>query len=55
MDVTNSAVEHINRKLYDFGNRTTVVKHAQLRMKCSWLSGHLYKVHVLDSPMSMWF
>ena len=25
-------------------------KHTQLRMKCSLLSGHLYDLHVVDSP-----
>ena len=40
----------INRKLFKYGNRTSAVKHAQLRMKCSLLSGHLYDLHVVDSP-----
>ena len=39
----------MNRKLYEYGNRTTAVKHAQLRMKCNLLSGHLYDLHVVDS------
>ena len=29
------------------GDKTTAVKHAQLRMKCSLLSGHLYDLHVV--------
>ena len=29
----NTAVK-MNRKLFEYGNRTTAVKHAQLRMKC---------------------
>ena len=45
----NIAVE-MNRKLFEYGNRVTAVKHAQLRMKCSLLSGHLYDLHVVDSP-----
>ena len=40
----------MNRKLFEYGNRTTAVKHAQLRMKCSLLSEHLYDLHVVDSP-----
>ena len=40
----------MNRKLFEYGNRATAVKHAQLRMKCSLLSGHLYDLHVVDSP-----
>ena len=42
----------MNRKLFEYGNRTTAVKHAQLRMKCGLLSGHLYDLHVVDSPAS---
>ena len=45
----NIAVE-MNRKLFEYGTRATAVKHAQLRMKCSLLSGHLYDLHVVDSP-----
>ena len=33
----------MNRKLFEYGNRTTA-------MKCSLLSGHLYDLHVVDSP-----
>ena len=43
-------VVEMNRKLFEYGNRATAVKHAQLRMKCSLLSGHLYDLHVVDSP-----
>ena len=39
----------MNRKHFEFGNRTSAVKHAQLKMKCSLLSGHLYDLHVVDS------
>ena len=40
----------MNSKLFEYGNRTNAVKHAQLRMKCRLLSGHLYDLHVVDSP-----
>ena len=40
----------MNRKLFEYGNRATAVKHAQLIMKCSFLSGHLYDLHVVASP-----
>ena len=37
-------------ELYYYGNRSTNIKHAQLRMKCSRLNAHLYNLHVVDSP-----
>ena len=40
----------MNRKLFEYGNQATAIKHAQLRTKCSLLSGHLYDLHVVDSP-----
>ena len=49
-DGSNSVVNFVNRKLYELGSRATAIKHAQLRMKCSLLSGHLYELHVLESP-----
>ena len=50
IDDNNNIAVKMNRKLFEYGNRTTTVKHAQLRMKCSLLSGHLYDLHVVDSP-----
>ena len=43
-------IVEMNRKLFEYGNQATAVKHAQLRMKCNLLSGHLYDLHVVDSP-----
>ena len=37
-------------KLFYLGNRETNIKHAQLRLKCSRLNGHLFLLHVIDSP-----
>ena len=50
IDRNDNIVVEMNRKLFEYGNRATAVKHAQLRMKCSLLSGHLYDLHVVDSP-----
>ena len=36
--------------LFYLGPRETAIKHAQLRMSCSWLNGHLYNLHVIESP-----
>jgi hypothetical protein len=36
--------------LYYLGDRSTNVKHAQLRMQCSKLNAHLFSLHVVDSP-----
>ena len=37
-------------ELYYEGSRDTNVKHAQLRMECSKLNGHLFQLHVIESP-----
>ena len=50
IDGNNNIAVKMNRKFFEYGNRTTAVKHAQLRMKCTLLSGHLYDLHVVDSP-----
>ena len=50
IDGNNNITVKTNRKLFEYGNRTTTVKHAQLRMKCSLLSRHLYDLHVVESP-----
>ena len=50
IDRNDNIVVEMNRKLFEYGNRATAVKHAQLRMKCSLLSGHFYDLHVVDSP-----
>ena len=50
IDHNDNIAVKMNRKLFEYGNRTTTVKHTQLRMKCSLLSGHLYDLHVVDSP-----
>ena len=31
-------------------SRSSGIKHAQLRMKCSKLNSHLFSLHVVDSP-----
>jgi hypothetical protein len=36
--------------LYCTGARDTNIKHAQLRMFCSKLNGHLFLLHVIESP-----
>ena len=38
------------KKLFYFGNRLLNIKHAQLRMHCSKLNTHLFKLHVVPSP-----
>jgi len=48
--IDNTIQEPLNKDLYNFGIRSIALKHAQLRMGCSLLSGHLYSLHVLDSP-----
>ena len=50
IDGNNNTAVKMNRKLFEYGNRATAVKLAQLRMKCSLLSGHLYDLHGVDSP-----
>ena len=50
IDGNNNIAVKMNRKLFECGNQTIAVKHAQLRMKCSLLSGYLYDLHVVDSP-----
>ena len=44
--ITDNAVEPVNRNLYNLGNRSTAIKHAQLRMGCSRLNSHLYHLYV---------
>ena len=36
--------------LFYMGNRKMNIIHARMRMKCSILKGHLYNLHVVDSP-----
>ena len=36
--------------LFYHGSRSSGIKHAQLRMKCSKLKFHLFSLHVVDSP-----
>ena len=43
----NAESEIMSNGNADFG---IILRHAQLRMKCSLLSGHLYDLHVIDSP-----
>ena len=40
---------HPNILFYE-GPRDANVKHAQMRMQCSKLNGHLFQLHVTDSP-----
>ena len=37
-------------ELLYFGNRSTAVKHTRLRLGCSRLNAHLFKIGVIDSP-----
>ena len=37
-------------ELYNGFTREANIAHAQLRMQCSNLDGHLYNLHVIDSP-----
>jgi len=40
----------VRNDLYNIGARRVQIVHAQLRMNCSILADHLYKLHVKDSP-----
>ena len=44
-DNSNNIADSTNNKLFEYTNRTTAVKHAQLRIKCRLLSGYLYDIH----------
>ena len=37
IDGNDNIAVKMKRKLFEYGNRTTAVKHAQLRMKCSFI------------------
>ena len=50
LDVINQRQKFIPIKLYQFGQRTQNIKHAQLRLRCSKLNAHLFLLHVKDSP-----
>ena len=54
-DDNNNKAVTMNRKLFEYGNRTTVIKHAQLRMKCSLLIGPLYDMHVVNCQCGFHF
>ena len=51
----NNRISHEQKKsscnqLFQYGERETSVKLAQLRMHCSKLNAHLKELHVVDSP-----
>ena len=46
----NSLMKRPSRSLFYHGSRSSGIKHAQLRMKCSKLNFHLFSLHVVDSP-----
>ena len=46
----NSLMKRPSPSLFYHGSRSSGIKHAQLRMKCSKLNFHLFSLHVADSP-----
>ena len=50
-DYCRDLMSQTKNPLYYYGNRSCSIKHAQLRMQCSKLNYHLFKNHVLDSPV----
>ena len=49
-EYANSLMKRPNKSLFYHGSRSSGIKHAQLRMKCSKLNFHLFSLHVVDSP-----
>ena len=49
-EYANSLMKRPSPSLFYHGLRSSGIKHAQLRMKCSKLSFHLFSLHVVDSP-----
>ena len=45
----NSLKSYKSSDLFNFGERETSIKLAQLRMKCSKLNAHLFDIHVIES------
>ena len=43
-------IKFVPNRLFNYGERITNIICSQLRMKCSNLNGHLYLLHVIDSP-----
>ena len=50
VDFITQSMKHKGNNLFNYGNRTEGIKHAQLRMLCSKLNAHLFSLHVVDSP-----
>ena len=46
----NVLQEYNRMELYNYGDRTENIIHAQLRLNCSNLNHHLFLLHVLDDP-----
>ena len=49
-EYANSLMKRPSPLLFYHGSRSSGIKHAQLRMKCSKLNFHLFSLHVADSP-----
>ena len=49
-EYANSLMKRASPSLFYHGSRSSGIKHAQLRMKCSKLNFHLFSLHVVDSP-----
>jgi hypothetical protein len=45
----NKVMHHVKTPLFNYGRRTSNIKHSQLRMNCSKLNHHLFLLHVNDS------
>ena len=57
LDIEDRSFEYVNSQmkrpcpcLFYHGSRSSGIRHAQLRMKCSKLNFHLFSLHVVDSP-----
>ena len=48
-EYANSLMKRPSPSLFYHGSRSSGIKHAQLRMKCSKLSFHLFSLRVVDS------
>ena len=49
-EYANSLMKRPSPSLFYHGSRSSGIKHAQVRMKCSKLNFHLFSLHVVDSP-----
>ena len=49
-EYANSLMKKPSPSLFHHGWRSSGIKHAQLRMKCSKLNFHLFSLPIMDSP-----